>query len=81
MLLDVINIKKLDDYVLELTFENDEIRFFDCKQLFDKKPYAMLQDKSFFNRAKIEFGTVSWSEDIDVAPESLYLNSNSTFKN
>lgn len=75
MLIDVINVKPKDDYLLFLEFENGEKKEFDCKTLFDKKPFQALQDKRFFKRAKVAFGTVVWSDEIDIAPETLYIES------
>lgn len=75
MLIDVIDVKPKDDYLLFLEFENGEKKEFDCKTLFDKKPFQVLQDKRFFKRAKVAFGTVIWSDEIDIAPETLYIES------
>lgn len=75
MLIDVIDVKPKDDYLLFLEFENGEKKEFDCKTLFDKKPFQVLQDKRFFKRAKVAFGTVVWSDEIDIAPETLYIES------
>lgn len=75
MLLDVIEVEPKDDFLLLLKFENGEQKEFDCKPLFDKKPFQKLQDKSFFNRAKVMFGTVGWPDEIDIAPETLYIDS------
>lgn len=73
MLLDVVFFELLDDYMIKLTFENNERRLFDCKLLFDKKPYSTLKNKKFFSQAKLAFGTLVWSEDIDISPELFYF--------
>ena len=75
MLIDVIGVIPKDNFLLLLEFENGEKKEFDCKTLFDKKPFHKLQDRYFFNRAKVSFGTVAWSDEIDIAPETLYLDS------
>ena len=75
MLIDVIDVKPQNDFLLLLEFENGEKKEFDCKTLFDKKPFHKLQDKYFFNKAKVSFGTVAWLDEIDIAPETLYLDS------
>ena len=75
MLIDIIDVKPKDDYLLFLEFENGEKKEFDCKTLFDKKPFQVLRDKRFFKRAKVAFGTVVWSDEIDIAPETLYIES------
>jgi len=75
MLIDVINVTPKDDFVLLLKFENQEEREFDCKALLDWKVYQPLNNIEFFNQAKVKYGTVVWNDQIDIAPESLYLES------
>jgi hypothetical protein len=75
MLLDVIELKLKDDYKMLLTFENGELREFDCSTLLNEKPYIILANPAIFKRAKIEYGTVVWPNEIDIAPETLYLDS------
>lgn len=75
MLIDVISVKPKNDFTLWLEFENGEVREFDCKPLLDKKPFLKLKDKYFFDMAKVEYGTVVWSDEIDIAPETLYIDS------
>ena len=75
MLIDVINVIPKDDFLLFLELNNREKKEFDCKNIFDKKPFQVLKDKSFFKKAKVEFGTVVWSDEIDIAPETLYFES------
>jgi hypothetical protein len=79
MLVDVINVKPKNNFLLFLEFENGEKKEFDCKQLFDKKPFKILSDEVFFQKAKVKFGTVVWSDDIDIAPETLYLESKNIY--
>lgn len=75
MLIDVVNVTPKNDFILFLEFENGEYKEFDCKSILDKKPFEMLQDKNFFEKAKVSFGTVAWSDDIDISPETLYIES------
>jgi hypothetical protein len=75
MLLDVIKVEVMDDYILKLTFENGEIRELDCKQILNEKPFDSLANDFIFKQARIEYGTVVWPNEIDIAPETLYLDS------
>lgn len=75
MLLDVTKVIPKDNYILHLTFENEEQKEFDCKPLLDWKVYEPLRDIEFFKKAQVKYGTVVWNENIDIAPESLYLES------
>jgi hypothetical protein len=76
ILLDVVSVKPLDGYTLELFFENGEKRILDMKPFFDKKPFVKLFNSPLFFKASIEYGTVVWPGNIDIAPETLWIRSN-----
>lgn len=61
-----------DDYTLFLTFANGEKKIYDARPLLEKTIYAELRSLPFFLSAKVESGTVVWSDDVDIAPEHLY---------
>ena len=60
---------------MELDFENGERRFFDMRPLLSMQPWTQLASPSVFNRAEVAHGTVIWPGGIDVAPETLYEDS------
>ncbi len=64
-------VKALPNYQLDLTFENGEQRRFDMRRLMDRKPFNRLNNNSFFG-AHVDYGTVVWPGNIDIAPETLY---------
>jgi hypothetical protein len=72
ILLDVISVKTCEDYMLELVFENGEKRIFDMKPFIDKKPFVKLFNSPLFSKASVEYGTVVWPGNIDIAPETLW---------
>ena len=74
-LLDVISVKTCDDYTLDLVFENGEKKIFDMKPFFDKKPFIKLFNSSLFFEASVQYGTVVWPGNIDIAPETLWSQS------
>ena len=74
-LLDVISVKTHEDYTLELVFENGEKRIFDMKPFFEKKPFTKLQNSPLFFKASVQYGTVVWPGNIDIAPETLWTRS------
>ncbi|RJQ44438.1 MAG: DUF2442 domain-containing protein [Nitrospiraceae bacterium] len=71
-LLDVISVKTHDDYTLELVFENGERRIFDMKPYFDRKPFIKLFNSPLFFKASVQYGTVVWPGNIDIAPDTLW---------
>ena len=72
VLLDVIKVEATPQYMLHLEFENGERRIFDMSPYMDKKPFSQLKDSSLFSLASIDYGTVVWPGNIDIAPETLY---------
>ncbi len=75
MLLDVIKVEPDDNFNLLLTFENGEIREFDCKTILKDKPFDSIANSFVFRQVKVENGTVVWPNEVDIAPETLYLES------
>jgi hypothetical protein len=74
-LIDVISVKSHQDYTLELVFENGERRIFDMKPFLKKNPFIKLFNSPLFFKASVEYGTVVWPGNIDIAPETLWARS------
>ena len=72
ILLDVVRVDAKPDYTLFLEFENGEKRVFDMSALMDKKPFVQLKASPLFTKAFVDYGTVVWPGNIDIAPETLY---------
>lgn len=67
--------KPLNDYKLQLEFNNDEVRIFDFLPLIQRPLYKPLKDKTIFNSVVLEYGVPVWNNgDIDISPEYLYNN-------
>ena len=72
-LLDVVKVEAKADYRLELEFENGEVRVFDMTPLLHKRrPFSRLKETGSFFGARVDYGTVVWPGNIDIAPETLY---------
>ena len=71
----VIKVKVLEDYKLELTFDNNVVKIKDMKPLLDKGVFKKLRNKKRFNSVKIRFGTIYWEKEIDLCPDGLYEES------
>jgi hypothetical protein len=80
MYLSIIGVRALDDYYLELTFENNEVRIFDMNPYLETGLFKRLRDENLFNKVKISFDTVEWPGGIDLDPEILYEKSKTTEK-
>jgi Protein of unknown function (DUF2442) len=74
-LLDVISVRAREDYTLDLVFENCERRIVDMKPFLGKKPFVKLSNSPLFFKASVQYGTVVWPGNIDIAPETLWSRS------
>lgn len=71
----IIDAKPLDDMMMLLTFSTGEQRLFDATVLTGSA-FSPLSDENIFKACKIIDGVVTWmNEEIDCAPEYMYLNS------
>lgn len=71
-LLDVVSVKASPGYMLHLEFENGEKRVFDMSPYMDRLPFVKLKGSPLFALASVDYGTVVWPGNIDIAPETLY---------
>ncbi len=75
MYLGVIEVKALNDYKLELVFENKEVRLFDFTPYLDTGIFTELKDNKMFNSVHISYDTIEWANGADLDPEVLYAKS------
>jgi hypothetical protein len=68
----VKEIKLLQDYRLEVTFDNSEKGILDMKPYMGFGVFKKLQDPALFNTAHISFDTIEWDQDIDLDPQFVY---------
>lgn len=72
MLLDVISVSATPEFHLDLCFENGERRRLDMRPLLAMKPWDRIATPGLFRLVRVEYGTVVWPGEIDIAPETLY---------
>ena len=72
---DAVHVTVVGDDTLLVTFSNGENRLFDIKPLLSRKCYTRLNDKTFFAKVSIQYGCVTWPDNIDIDPDWLYEDS------
>ena len=70
---DVVKVQALPDYCIEAVFADGERRWFDMKPYLQYPAFSALADGNLFMRAHVACGTVAWSDEIDLSPDTLYL--------
>ncbi|HSB08269.1 MAG TPA: DUF2442 domain-containing protein [Blastocatellia bacterium] len=71
----VTSVRALDDYELEVSFENGERRIFDVKPFLSRGIFVRLRDPSLFHAARAVAGSVEWPGGLDLSYETLYIES------
>lgn len=71
----VKSVKAIQNYLLEIVFNNDEKKKFDVKPYLDFGIFRELKDLTLFQTATAKLGTVTWENGLDICPDTLYLES------
>jgi len=70
----VTQVKVLQGYKLELLFDDGKSGVVDLSRLVGKGVFSIWNDYEVFKRVRIgESGELVWGEQIDLCPDSLYL--------
>jgi hypothetical protein len=70
---DVVSVKPLADYRLEAGFATGERRLFDMRPYPAYPTFVPLADGALFMKAHVALGTVAWTDEVDISPDTLYL--------
>jgi hypothetical protein len=70
------NISYKSPYNLIVTFTNGEVKIFDLQPYLNYPVYHELKNESYCSKASVENGIVVWTDEIDIDPDRLYLESN-----
>lgn len=71
----IIKVDHKGQYILSLTFSNNERKEFDLTPYLIYPVCEILKDEAFCARAIIFNGTVSWNDEVDFDPDVLYEES------
>jgi len=65
-----------ENYKLILKFTDNSIREFDMEPYQKFPAFEDLKEGDIFKKASVYLGTVKWNEEIDMSPDTLFLESN-----
>ena len=75
----VKNVKPLTNYILEITFNDNVIKYYDVSKLFEKWTIfqSLITIKGLFEQVKVDNGGygISWNDEIDLSCNELWNNS------
>lgn len=68
---DVITVKPLPGYRIQVEIADGRKGIFDVKPYLDRGVFRELKDVHYFNQVGIVYGAVTWPHEQDIAPETL----------
>ena len=71
----IAKVKTTDNYNLELTFTNGEVKVFDVKPYLENGMFNELRDDNQFNSVTCVLGSIKWRNGLDICPDTLYEES------
>ena len=71
----VISVKPLENYKLELKFDDSMTKIFDVAPFLEIGKFKELKDVSMFSQVFVSFDTIEWKNGLDLDPELLYEKS------
>ena len=69
------SVQPAENFQLTIRFSNGEQRRFDARKMIEEPIFEPLKHVKLFMQAHTDGVAVLWNEDLDVAPEYLYENS------
>lgn len=71
----VIGAEYIADYKIKVAFDNGQTRIADCSKWVGGGVFEPLRDKKYFKQFFVDGWTISWPNGADIAPETLYEES------
>lgn len=66
-------VRALDDYELEIDFDNGEVRRFDVKPYLGRGVFVRLRDTDAFCDVRAVAGSIEWGNGLDLSYDTVYI--------
>lgn len=73
----VKSVRALDDYELEVSFENGEQKRFDVKPYLSRGIFVRLRERALFQAVRAVAGSIEWPGGLDLSYDTLYIRGQS----
>lgn len=71
---DIVLLEYKSGYVYHIRFDDGVEGDIDFSEYLKKGTvFKSFEDQNYFKSAKISGGTISWNDDLDIAPETIYM--------
>ena len=67
-------VRPLNDYELDVSFENGESRRFDVKPYLGRGVFVRLRELALFRHVRVLAGSIEWPGGLDLSYDTLYLD-------
>ncbi len=67
----IISAKPLPHHRVEVVFKNGAHGIFDCTPYLEEGVFRQLQDEQVFRSVRVDYGTLVWPGEIDIAPDTI----------
>ena len=71
----VKSIKQIQGFQLVLEFTSGETKTFDASPYLNQGVFTRLKEPTLFRQAAVGYGTVTWPGELDISPDTIYLES------
>ncbi len=71
----LIDAKAIETLKLELNYDNGEKRLIDMSRYMISDYFKQLTNWEYFKQVKVKGDVVTWPNEQDIAPETLYIDS------
>jgi hypothetical protein len=69
-----IKVEPLGEYRLRLCYADGVQGIIDLSDLVGRGVFVPLRDEAFFRKVRIgDYGQIAWSDDLEICPDSAYL--------